>query len=218
MGYGVKIEVWGEYALFTRPEFKVERVSYDVITPSAARGLLEAIYWKPAIRYVIDRIHVLNQPEFTNIRRNEVASTIKAEEIAKLMQGKKGKTYIARNEDIQQRASLVLRNVRYILEAHFEMTEKAGAEDNEKKHYNILLRRLRNGQMFHQPYFGCREFPANFRLIEESVPKSEITGERDLGFMLYDMDFTNVDDIKPGFFRARMKNGIIDLGDVEVLR
>ncbi|WP_066716723.1 type I-C CRISPR-associated protein Cas5c [Clostridium sp. Marseille-P299] len=220
MGYGFKVELFGDYALFSRPEFKVERVSYDIITPSAARGILEAIYWKPAIHYVIDKIHVINEPKFKNIRRNEVSAKILASDMKKLMSGiEVSRAYINTKDTIQQRASMILTNVRYVIEAHFEMTKKAGEEDTPEKHYNILLRRLRKGQMFYQPYFGCREFPANFRIIEDDeIPKSNIVGERDLGFMLYDMNFSESENITPMFFRAYWKNGVVDLTDVDIVR
>lgn len=219
MGYGIQLEVWGDYALFTRPEFKVERMSYDVMTPSAARGIIEAIYWKPAIRWVIDRIHVYNKTVFTNIRRNEVSEKISHTTIQKVMKGKDGvKDYLATSEKIQQRASTVLRNVHYVIEAHFEMTESAGDSDTVAKHYNIALRRMRKGQCYHTPYFGCREFPVKYRLVEEAVPKSTLAGEQDLGFMLYDMDFSNPENITPVFFRAQMKDGVIDLTNVDLRR
>jgi CRISPR-associated protein Cas5d len=160
MGYGIKLEVWGDYALITRPEMKVERVSYDVITPSAARGIIEAIYWKPAIRWYIDRIHVYNPIEFTNIRRNEVGSKISAREVNTAMNGGRNALFINTNKARQQRASMILKNVRYILEAHFELTNKAGETDTIEKHYNIALRRMRKGQCYHTPCFGCREFLA----------------------------------------------------------
>ena len=162
MGYGFKVEVWGDYALYTRPEFKVERVSYDIITPSAARGLLEAIYWKPAVKYIIDKIHVYNEPKFTNIRRNEVSVKILSSDAKSLMKGNStAKGYINTKDVIQQRASMILKDVKYVIEAHFELTDKAGEEDTNEKHYNIMLRRLRNGQFFHQPCLGVREFAAN---------------------------------------------------------
>jgi CRISPR-associated protein Cas5d len=205
MGYGITIRVSGDYALFTRPEMKVERVSYDIITPSAARGIIEAIYWKPAILWVIDRIHVLKEIEFTNIRRNEVSE--KASE---------NKPYLAATELRQQRAALVLKNVDYIIEAHFEMTDKAGVEDTVEKHYNIVLRRLRKGQHYHAPCLGTREFGAKVEFIEDGViPKSPL-GDRDLGWMLYDMDFSDSEDIKPKFFKATLNNGVLDLKDLEV--
>ena len=219
MSYGFKLEVWGDYALFTRPEFKVERVSYDIITPSAARGIIEAIYWKPAIKWVIDKIHVYNEPEFTNIRRNEVSEKILSSDIKKLMEGSKSaKGYLNTSEVIQQRASMLLKNVHYVIEAHFEMTDKIGETDTVEKHYNIALRRMRNGQFYHMPCFGSREFPANFRLIEDDVPLSSLIGERDLGFMLYDMDYSDKENIQPVFFRANMVDGIVDLTEVELRR
>lgn len=218
MGYGIKLEVWGDYALITRPEMKVERVSYDVITPSAARGIIDAVYWKPAIAWHIDKIHVCNPIKFTNIRRNEVKSKILARAVYSVMSGGSKPIYINTNADRQQRASMVLKNVRYIIEAHFELTDKAGETDTIEKHYNIALRRMRNGQCYHNPYFGCREFPANFRLMEEDLPKSTLTGEMDLGYMLYDLDFTDQEDIKPMFFRAIMRDGVIDLSDCEVFK
>lgn len=219
MGYGFKVEISGDYALFTRSEFKVERVSYEIITPSAARGILEAIYWKPAIRYVIDKIHVYNEPMFTNIRRNEVSVKLLASDAKQLMKGNpNAKGYINTKEVIQQRASMVLKDVRYVIEAHFELTEKAGIEDTEEKHYNIALRRLRNGQFFHAPCMGCREFPAKFQIIEGDVPKSDLVGERDLGFMLYDMDFSDMGNIQPTFFRAKMVDGIVDLRNISIVR
>lgn len=218
MGYGIKLEVWGDYALITRPEMKVERVSYDVITPSAARGIIEAIYWKPAILWCIDKIHVYNPIEFTNIRRNEVSSKISARSVDSIMKGKTGTLYINTNQDRQQRASMVLKNVHYAIEAHFELTDKAGETDTIEKHYNMALRKMRKGQCFHNPYFGCREFPVNFKLIEGEVPKSTLSGKNDLGYMLYDMDFTDPEDIRPTFFRAIMQDGVINLSDCEVFR
>lgn len=218
MGYGFQLEIWGDYALFSRPEFKVERVSYDIITPSAARGILEAIYWHPGMKYVIDKIHVYNEPEFTNIRRNEVSEKIKLSTIVALMKGKENvRDYMITSEVIQQRASLVLKNVRYVIEAHFEMTNHCGEYDTKEKFYNITLRRMRKGQFYHMPYMGCREFPANFKIIEEDIPVSNLKGERDLGYMLYDLDYSNPEDIKPQFFRAIMKDGVVDLSNVELL-
>lgn len=215
MGFGIKLEVWGEYALFTRPEMKVERVSYDVITPSAARGLIEAIYWKPAIKWVIDRIHVCNKIKFTNIRRNEVSVKISKSSAKALMDGTRKVDFINTNEQRQQRASMVLTDVRYTIEAHFEMTEKAGEGDTVEKHYNMALRRMRTGQCYHTPCFGCREFPANFRLIEDDSVKTGYSGEQDLGFMLYDMDFSDPENIYPIFFRAKMVDGVINLKNID---
>ncbi len=204
MSYGIKLRVWGEYALFTRPEMKVERVSYDVMTPSAGRGILEAIYWKPSIRWIIDRIHVLKPIRFENIRRNEVAKRASINNID--MQGNVPiYLYADDSKTRQQRASMVLRNVEYVIEAHFEFTKTD--DNNEGKHLDIFARRAKIGQCFHRPYFGCREFPVNFEWCE-NIPKSTLTGEQNLGFMLYDINFEN--NMTPQFFRAIMRDGIIN--------
>jgi CRISPR-associated protein Cas5d len=188
---------------------KVERVSYDAMTPSAARGILEAIHWKPAIRWVIDRIHVLRPIKFDNVRRNEVSSKIPKPNPATAMRDKKPLFFLVDDGgNRQQRASTLLRDVEYVIEAHFELTDIAGAEDNEGKHLDIFRRRARKGQFFHQPALGCREFPASFELIEDDVPESCYAGQsKDLGYMLLDIDFAN--DMTPLFFRATMENGII---------
>ena len=209
MGYGIKLRVWGDYACFTRPEMKVERVSYDVMTPSAARGILEAIHWKPAIRWVIDAIHVLRPIKFDNVRRNEVKSKIPKPNPMAVMRDKKPLFYVVdEGDNRQQRASTLLRNVEYVIEAHFVMTEKAGPEDNKGKHLDIFNRRARAGQFFHQPCLGCREFPAFFELLEGSLPTSCYAGEtKELGYMLLDIDFAN--GMAPIFFNVTMQNGII---------
>lgn len=214
MGYGITIRVRGRYALFTRPEMKVERVSYDVITPSAARGIIEAIYWKPAIRWVIDKIHVLREIEFTNIRRNEVSSKASVDNALQVMRGANIPLYIAATEIRQQRAAMVLKDVDYVIEAHFEKVEKEwGERDTEEGHYNIVLRRLRNGQYFHTPCLGTREFPATVELIEDKrdIPPSPLAGKRDLGWMLYDLDYSNPRDIQPMFYHVIMEDGVIDV-------
>jgi CRISPR-associated protein Cas5d len=220
MGYGITIRVRGDYALFTRPEMKVERVSYDVITPSAARGIIEAIYWKPAIRWVIDKIHVLTEIEFTNIRRNEVSDKASTDKALQIMRGSNEPFYLAATDRRQQRASMVLKDVDYVIQAHFDLVpEKAGAEGTEEKHYNIILRRLRKGQYFSSPCLGTREFGAKVELIEDGViPKGELKGTRDLGWMLFDMDFSNPQDITPVFFKAEMRDGVIDLAQVALVR
>jgi len=213
IAFGIKLKIWGDYACFTRPEMKVERVSYDVITPSAARGIIEAIYWKPAICWKIDKIHVLNPIKFDNIRRNERPGKISAGKVKTAFKGGDIALYQDSKEGIVQRASLVLRKVCYVIEAHFEKTVQAGPSDTVEKHYNIALRRMRKGQCFHRPYFGCREFPVQFELIEGKIPRSyyygKKEGKRDLGFMLYDIDFSK--DMRPIFFRALMVDGIIDV-------
>lgn len=216
MGYGIKVRVKGDYALFTRPEMKVERVSYDVPTPSAVRGILESIYWKPAIIWIIDKIHVLNPIQVTNIRRNEVSDKVSTSTAKSIMSGNEKPFYLDVLSSRQQRASLVLKDVDYIIGAHFEiLPDKAGEDDTPEKHYNMILRRLRKGQHYHQPCLGTREFPANVELFEDgALPKSQLTGIQDLGWMLYEMDFTDPDNITPIFFRATMVDGVIDLRDV----
>ena len=218
MGYGIKIRVSGDYALFTRPEMKVERVSYDIITPSAARGIIEAVYWKPAIRWVIDKIHVLNEIEFTNIRRNEVSEKASESEARRRINGTTTEPmYLSAIDNRQQRAALVLKNVDYVIEAHFDMTDKAGEEDTKEKHYNIALRRLRKGQHFHAPCLGTREFGAKVEFIEDNtaIPQSPL-GNLELGWMLHDLDFSDSEDIKPQFFKASLKDGVLDLENLEV--
>lgn len=232
MPYGITLEISGDYALFSRPEMKVERVSYDVITPSAARGVIEAIYWKPQIRWVIDRIHVLNPIRFTNIRRNEISMKIPLKGksgVNAAMSGGVVELGIAVEDHRQQRASLLLRDVRYVVQAHFEILDPRFERDGQPlpendvagKHLDMFNRRARAGQCFHQPYLGCREFPARFQLIEPGEPLPQphesLRGERDLGFMLHDIEFDQdartkkVRSAKPHFFRAQMVDGVIDV-------
>ena len=211
----MRIEVWGNYACFSRPEMKTERVSYDIITPSAARGLVEAVYWHPGLQYHIDRIYLLNPVKFTNIRRNEVKSTLLA---SAALSAAKGGTPPAlyTSQDIQQRAAMVLQDVHYVIECHFTMTDKVAPGDNPGKFQDILRRRLNRGQCYHQPCFGCREFPASFREwpADEPIPALPVT--QDLGFMLYDLDYSDPENLRPQFFRAKLENGVMDCQDVEV--
>lgn len=241
MSKGIKLHVWGEYALFTRPEMKAERVSYDVMTPSAARAIVSSIYWKPEIEWIIDRIHVLNPIRFTSVRRNEVSSTMTTPS----KEAMSGQEVEPIGFDIeskrQQRASLILTDVSYVIEAHFNVLSctlekgkgEAALEDCEAKHISMFNRRASSGQCFRQPYFGCREFPASFRLIDEqeTMPPchlSEEEREKDFGFILLDMFYK---EDKKGliieshngkhltaeakFFRAVMKNGIIEVPDIK---
>ncbi|MGN0551234.1 MAG: type I-C CRISPR-associated protein Cas5c [Acutalibacteraceae bacterium] len=213
----IKVEVWGDYACFSRPELKSEKYSYDVMTPSAARGILEAVFWHPGLRWVIDEIYVLSPIEFTNIRRNEVKSRLLSSKAKSAMSGNDVDLYIDAKADIQQRAATVLKNVHYVIKAHFDMTDKASETDNPAKFQEMMKRRLEKGQYYHQPYLGCREFPARFRLWEfDTVPTVNIT--TDLGLMLYDMDYSDKENITPVFFRARLHNGVLDLKDCEVFR
>lgn len=217
MSRGIQVEVWGEYALFTRPELKTERVSYDVMTPSAARGSIEAVYWHPGLCWHIDRIHVMNPIAFTNIRRNEVEDKISAAKVRSVMNGKNTPLAIYTGKSILQRASMMLTNVRYVIDAHFTLTDRAAPTDNEGKFIDIARRRLEKGQCYHQPYFGCREFPASFRAWDGgSVPT--IPESRSLGLMLYDMDYSNLRDIQPTFFMAELTDGVLEIAGKEVLR
>jgi CRISPR-associated protein Cas5d len=193
---------------------KVERVSYDVMTPSAARGILEAIHWKPAIAWQVDRLHVLKSPRFESIRRNEVghkASAVLAERA--MRSGRLDGLRLLVDEDRQQRAATVLRDVAYVIEASFSLTAWAGPEDNPGKHLDCFNRRARRGQCFHQPCLGCREFPASFALVEpgEQLPAADpsLEGERDLGWMLLDIDY--VQDRTSRFFKAVMCDGVIEV-------
>lgn len=219
------LEVRGDYACFTRPEMKVERVSYDVITPSAARAIFTAIFWKPAIRWRVRKIEVLKPIRWTSVRRNEVAKTASPRSDGILIE-----------EDRQQRAGLFLRDVGYRIhadlvfvpppqrektprkvdEALLDPQEKVewGKDENPAKYNGMFERRARKGQCFNQPYLGCREFSCDFKLVESNEQLEQpIVETRDLGFMLYDMDFTNPEDPKPAFFRAQMANGIIEVPD-----
>ncbi|MCD7863302.1 MAG: type I-C CRISPR-associated protein Cas5c [Lachnospiraceae bacterium] len=218
MSYGIKMRVWGEYALFSRPEMKVERCSYDIMTPSAARGMLEAIFWHPGMKYCIDKIYVCNPIAFTTVRRNEVKSKISRDNVWKAMQGGNKSLYLSTKEDIVQRSSLLLRDVEYVIEAHFSMTEKANASDNPGKFKDILRRRLEKGECYHTPYFGTREFPARFSICTEDKIQTAYEGEKDLGYMLYDLDYSDPENIQPMFFRAILHDGVLNLADCEVIR
>lgn len=222
------LEVAGDYACFTRPEMKVERVSYDVITPSAARAVFESILWKPAIRWQVTKIEVLKPIEWITLRRNEVGA------VASSPHG----LYI---EDArQQRAGLFLRDVAYRIHAGFEMCDSSKHKQNfphltkhrindpdeqraadeantPAKFWNMFERRASKGQCVNQPYLGCREFAASFRLVKDSTGEvAPIAESRDLGWMLHDMDYGNLASPSPRFFRAELKNGMLDLANVEV--
>lgn len=215
------LEVWGDMACFTRPELKVERVSYDVITPSAARAIFEAIFWKPAIRWQVTKIEVLSSIKWTSIRRNEVGA---------LASVKKECIYCDDPKNRQQKNSLLLKEVHYRLWAKLvfipqrdrKEEKRTSNDENPMKYYEMFERRASKGQCFNQPYLGCREFSASFRLVnagEDLIPA--IPEDRDLGIMLYDMDFTNPKDIQAMFYRARMEQGVIvvpDKDSEEVLR
>jgi CRISPR-associated protein Cas5d len=207
---GIKLSVWGDHALFSRPEMHVERASYDTLTPSAARGIVGAIYWKPEIRWRITRIHVLNPIRFTSLRRNEVGCKISAATAATAMKNGRGRLGLYVEEERQQRAATLLRDVAYVIEAHFDVVS---GENNVGKHLDQFNRRARDGRCWSHPYFGCREFPADFALIEEGEPfptvHDELKGERDLGYILHDIDFS--DGMTPHFFRAKLRDGVMDI-------
>lgn len=195
----IKVEVWGDYACFSRPEMKTERVSYDMITPSAARGLLEAVYWHPGLKWIIDKIYVMKpirltrqQPEecgirMTSIKRNEVKIKNSVHNAKKVITSGSGDLYLNTSKERSQRTALILKEVHYVIEAHFEIGADAHEEDNAGKFQDIMRRRLKRGQCYHQPYFGTREFPAYFREWEggsvETIPLT-----KDLGYMLYDLN------------------------------
>lgn len=214
MAFGIRVLVWGERACFTRPEMKSERVSYDTITPSAARGILEAIHWKPAICWTVARIHILKPIQFETIRRNEVGGKLSAASVGKAMKaGNTAELTTYVDEDRQQRAATVLRDVAYVIEAHLNLTAQAGPEDSIGKHREIFSRRARKGQCFQMPCMGVREFPAHFKLLEEDavlpIPDASLQGPRDLGWTLHDIDFAK--GMVPHFFRAQMVNGVIEV-------
>lgn len=213
----IQLEVWGPYALFSRPELKVEKVSYDVPTPSAARGIVEAVYFHPGLRWHIDRIYVLNPISFTSIRRNEVLSKISARNVRQAAQGGRQELYLAAPQEIVQRSSLLLQDVHYVIKAHFEMTSKAAPSDNPGKFQDIVTRRMEKGQCYTTPYLGCREFSASFRRWAGG-PIETIHETRDLGLMLYDFDYTDPQNITPTYFRAKLENGILNVRDCEVFR
>ncbi len=209
MARGVKLYVSGDFACFSRPEMKVERVSYDVMTPTAARGILEAIHWKPAISWSVSTIHVLKPIKFQSIRRNEVGAKVPVDAARRAMKsGEVGALHLVVEEARQQRAATVLVDVGYVIEAHFEMTGRAGPDDNPAKHLDTFNRRARKGQCFHQPCLGTREFAARFELIEAgAVLPPAISDDRDLGFMLYDIDHDRGG--ASSFFRARLDHGVL---------
>ena len=203
-----RVRIHGPYACFTRPELKTERVSYEVMTPSAARGVLEAILWKPAIRWVVERIHVLAPIRFSAVRRNEVNSKL-------AVRGDVGH-YFA-DEDRAQRNTILLTDVDYVIEAHFTMTDRAGPDDNMQKFEEMFSRRLSKGQAFHAPYLGCREFAARFQPAPETwVIPEELRGRRELGLMLLDLDFADDGSGRgrPHFFPAILENGSVTVPEV----
>ena len=206
-----RFRVWGSMDCSTRPEMKVEKVSYDIITPSAARGICDAIFWHPGLRRVIDRIIVCNPIRFTSVRRNEVKAVVNSRAARTVMEGPgNGSLYIATPNEIQQRASLLLRDVSYVIEAHFEMTDKAAPSDNPAKFRDIMTRRIRKGQAYHQPCMGCREFPTHFAPLRDSAALSGgVERTVDLGYMSTTWTIPTPQDIRPLFFRAVLEDGVL---------
>lgn len=206
------IEVSGDFACFTRQEMKAERVSYHVMTPSAARAVFESILWKPAIQWQITRIEVMNPIKFMSIKRNELNHTISPKVVSSIMNGKGGDISVdaGSTKSRMPRHSIILRDVRYRIYAKILLTEKAGPSDNYNKFAQMFTRRLKAGQCFYQPYLGCREFSADFSEIE-NPEEAPINETEDLGIMLLDMDFTNPKKPTPQFFEANMINGSIDV-------
>lgn len=206
------LEISGELACFTRPEMKVERVSYDVITPSAARAVFEAILWKPAIRWHVRRIEVLKPIRFINLRRNEVASVISTRNVQQAMAAGEGDLAIYVEDDRQQRAGLLLRDVAYRVHADMEVRTDRQDPMPAQKYHAMFERRAERGQWVNQPYLGCREFAARIRLVTEPAHElPPISDTRDLGWMLHDLDFERPADPQPVFFRAQMTAGVIEV-------
>jgi CRISPR-associated protein Cas5d len=206
------LEISGDFACFTRPEMKVERVSYDAITPSAARAVFESILWKPAIRWHVRRIEVLKAVRWINLRRNEVASVISTRNVQQAMADGEGDLAIYVEDERQQRAGLFLRDVAYRVHAELEVRTDRGDPEPPQKFFAMFERRAAAGQCVNQPYLGCREFAASVRLVTDlAAERAAIAETRDLGWMLHDLDFRDPADPQPVFFRALMKQGVIDI-------
>lgn len=206
------LEVTGDLACFTRPEMKVERVSYDVMTPSSARAVFESILWKPAIRWHVSKIEILKPIRWVSIRRNEVGAVVSVRNAQEAMNKGSGKLALNIEDERQQRAGLFLRDVAYRIHAYFELLPNAGENNTMGKFLDMFERRAAKGQCINQPYLGCREFACDFRLVDMTQPQPvSIAETRDLGFMLYDMDYTKVADSQPRFFRAQLENGVLNV-------
>lgn len=228
MSFGISLHVWGDYACFTRPELKAERVSYEVMTPSAARGILTAIYWKPQFNWVIDRIHVLKPIRTMQIRRNEVKEKMTTPN-SEVLKGNKTPLPFYIEEKRQQRSATILKDVSYVIDAHIEVVEEEKDVCSIAKHLEMFKRRARAGQCFHSPYFGNREFPVMFELVENKgcMPISELPVEqlnRSFGLMLHDMVYKDDNEgviicahtgkkqsVEARFFMANLKNGVLHI-------
>ena len=208
-----RLRTWGDFACFTRPKMKAERVSYEVMTPSAARNILQSILWKPAIEWKIEKIEILKPIRWTSIRRNELGSVIPSSKVKQAMKSDSHELGVFIEDDRQQRAGLFLRDVDYIIHASFFLTNKAGQSDNETKFREQFVRRASKGQCFWQPYFGCREFAAYFSLLDaDSQAPESIEDTRNIGWMLYDMDYSDRSPV-PMFFNASITNGAVLIPD-----
>ena len=207
----LRVRVWGERACFTRPEMKVERVSYDVMTPSAGRGVLEAVLWKPQMRWIVGRIDVLNPIRKASVRRNEVGHKASVDNLVAAMAGRSARLGIDIEDARQQRAAVILRDVDYLVHARIRLTKRAGPDDTIGKYVEMLRRRSAAGQCFHRPYLGTREFAAEFALVEGELPVP-IGDTRDLGWMLYDIDYSGPKPV-PLFFEARLAAGSLAVPD-----
>ncbi|HEY3326811.1 MAG TPA: type I-C CRISPR-associated protein Cas5c [Novimethylophilus sp.] len=206
------LEVTGDFACFTRPEMKVERVSYDVMTPSAARAVFEAILWKPAIRWQVSKIEVLKPIKWITLRRNEVGAVVSVRNAQEAMNKGSGNIGLNIEDERQQRAGLFLRDVAYRIHAHFELLPDAGENNTPGKFLGMFERRAEKGQCVNQPYLGCREFACDFRLVDTAqLLPAPISETRDLGWMLYDLDYAKPADPQPRFFRARLENSVLQV-------
>lgn len=206
------LEVSGDFACFTRPEMKVERVSYDVMTPSAARAVFESILWKPAIRWHVEKIEVLKPIRWVSIRRNEVGAVVSVRNAQEAMSKGSGSLGLNIEDERQQRAGLFLRDVAYRIHAHFELQANAGENNTPGKFLDMFERRAEKGQCVNQPYLGCREFACDFQLVDTAQPQAAPIAEtRDLGWMLYDMGYAKPADPQPRFFRAQLVDGVLNI-------
>ena len=213
----IRIETWGPFACFTRPDLKVERVTYDMMTPSAARNLVQSIYWHPGMRYEITQIVLMNPVKRMQLMRNELKSKMTASGvIAGSVRG--NDLFINTEEDIMQRSSVILKDVHYCIHLKIHMTDKANPSDNIKKFVDVLTRRARKGQWYYPVYLGCKEFPAHFRLVEQDEVLPRVHRNMDLGLMLYDMDYSNMENMKPAFFMAHLDDGVMNLTGVKLYK
>lgn len=216
-GHEIRIVVSGPFACFTRPDLKVERVSYDILTPSAARNIVQAIYWHPGVHYRITQIDLLSSIKRMQIMRNELSSKISAATV--LNSGRVGKDmYINPADDIMQRSAIILKDVKYCIHVDVGMTSEAHLGDSLEKYRSILLRRARKGQCYTQPYLGLKEFSANFKLLELGEHVQPVHENRDLGLMLYDLNYANTEHIRPMFFFAQLRNGVMNLRNIRLLQ